>query len=82
MKPWLDLYRAHRDARKLASGKWDNEFRTRLIKLAAAGYCEKNIQGRFTYTQNPQRSGLIEWSIRPEPLALKGVPHLDASRSL
>lgn len=80
MKPWVDLYRAHRDARKLGSGKWDKEFRTRLIKLAEAGYCEQNIQGRFTYGQNPQKAGLVEWSIRPGPLALEGVPHLASAK--
>lgn len=80
MKPWVDLYCAHRDARKLGSEKWDKVFRMRLIKLAQAGYCEQNIQGRFTYGQNPQRAGLVEWSIRPEPLALNGVPHLASAK--
>lgn len=80
MKRWIDLYGAHRAARKLGSGKWDVEFRARLIKLADAGYCDKNIQGRFTYGQNPQKSGLVEWSIRPEPLALDGVPHLASAK--
>lgn len=80
MKPWSNLYVAHGAARKLASGKWDGEFRKRLIKLAHAGYCDKNVQGRFTYGQNPQKSGLIAWSIRPEPLALNGVPHLTTAR--
>jgi nuclear transport factor 2 (NTF2) superfamily protein len=49
VKPWVDLYCAHRDARKLGSEKWDKAFRMRLVKLAKAGYCEQNIQGRFTY---------------------------------
>lgn len=80
MKPWLQLYRAHREARSLGSGKWDKELRHRLIKLADAGYCEPNVQGRFTYGQNPQNAGFVEWSIRPEPLALIGVPHLAAAR--
>lgn len=79
MKPWIDLYSAHRAGRKLGSSKWDSEFRKRLIKLADAGYCEKNIQGRFTYGQNPQKSGLVEWSIRPESLALN-VPHLATAK--
>jgi hypothetical protein len=80
MKPWVDLYRAHRDARKLGSEKWDKAFRMRLLKLASAGYCEQNIQGRFTYEQNPQRASVVEWSIRPEPLALQGVPHLASAK--
>jgi hypothetical protein len=55
-------------------------FRLRLVKLARAGHCEPNIQGRFTYEQNPQRAALVEWSIRPEPLALHGVPHLASAK--
>lgn len=80
MKPWIDLYRAHREFRKLSSGRWDNEFRKRLITLAEAGYCDQNIRGRFTYEQDPQKSSLVEWSIRPEPLALNGVPHLTTAK--
>lgn len=83
MKPWIELYRAHTDCRTLATGKWDSAFRRKLLKLAQAGYCDTNVQGRFTYGQNRQRSGLLEWSIQPEPLALSGVPHLTtASLSL
>lgn len=80
MKPWIDLYRAHREKRSLNSGKWDHEFRMRLIKLAEAGYCEQDIQGRFTYGHNPQKGGLVEWSIHPEPLSLNGVPHLASAK--
>jgi hypothetical protein len=80
MKRWVDLYRAHRDARRLGSEKWDKVFRMRLIKLAEHGYCEPNIQGRFTYGQNPKRADLVEWSIRPAPLALHGVPHLASAK--
>jgi hypothetical protein len=80
VKPWLDLYLAHRDARMLASGKWDKEFRTRLIKLADAGYCEKNIKGRFTYVKHPQDARLVQWSIQPGPLALNGVTHLRSTK--
>lgn len=80
MKPWVDLYSAHREARRPGSEKWDKAFRTRLVKLARAGHCEQNIQGRFTYEQNPQRAGVVEWSIRPEPLALRGVPHLVSAK--
>lgn len=76
MKTWIDLYRSHRAARKLGSGKWEKEFRSRLIKLADAGYCDRNVQGRFTYKQNPQNSRLVEWSIRSEPLPLINIPHL------
>ncbi len=80
MKPWVDLYRAHKSARKLGSAKWDKEFRTRLIKLAEAGHCDQNIEGRFTYVKNPEKAGLVEWSIRPEPLTLNRIPHLASTK--
>ncbi|MGE0325838.1 MAG: hypothetical protein AB7S68_26155 [Polyangiaceae bacterium] len=75
MKPWVELYAAHRDARRLESGKWDREFRSRLIKLANAGFCERSVQGRFSYGKNARKRGLLEWSIS-EPAELTGVPHL------
>lgn len=63
MKPWGDLYRAHRDARRLGSVAWVQALRQRLIALSDAGHCDRSVRGRFTY--NVDRSGGLEWSIRP-----------------
>lgn len=63
MKPWGDLYRAHRDARSLGSEAWVEALRQRLIVLSDAGHCDPSVRGRFTYKVDS--AGGLEWSIRP-----------------
>jgi hypothetical protein len=79
MKPWVDLYRVHRDARRSKSESWETRLRRRLLKLAEAGYCDKSIQGRFHPRNNPQKSHLVNWSL-PEPEGLTGVPDLATAK--
>lgn len=73
MKSWVELYASHRDARSIQNG-WDGEVRKRLMKLARAKHCSRQVEGRFTYSTTPDQ--LVKWSIRDAPLALENLDGL------
>ncbi|MCA9627416.1 MAG: hypothetical protein KC766_07110 [Myxococcales bacterium] len=79
MKPWTDLYVAHRAARTITNTKWATELRRRLVALADAGHCDRSVQGLFTYRKD--KDHLQYWSIRGSggtsaSIALKNLPGL------
>jgi hypothetical protein len=77
VKFWVDIYGAHRDARVLSASSWSSELRKRLIVLSAAGHCDQNIKGRFTYSSE---GDVVRWSIRDAgkttPISLQQIPDL------
>lgn len=74
MRAWVDLYAAHRATRALRTKAWDGDVRKCLVRLAKAGHCNRDVEGRFTYATSPDN--LVRWSIRDAPLALVNLPGL------
>ena len=77
MKLWIDLYAAQGKTRGLSSNTWSGDLRKLLVTFAAAGFCDRSVEGRFTYKQVGK---LVEWSIRdggsPTPIALRNLTDL------
>lgn len=80
MRFWVDLYRDQTAARTLASGAWSGELRKRLVALSKAGFCDRSVEGRFTYEHD---GNLLKWSIRDDgkaaPVALRQLADLDSA---
>jgi hypothetical protein len=62
VKPWLELYRAHREMRLRAGPEATSSIRLRLKDLAARGHCDGTLPSRFTYDKNGP-AGLRLWRI-------------------
>lgn len=63
MKPWSELYAAHRGVRALQPS-WSQELRGKLGRLEEAEHCAAGIRSRFTNQKDDKHAHLRRYSFR------------------